>query len=131
MCLSYCFQYESEAPVKKAPPTSSSATSLKDQSKDQTKESRKSTRSRLLRKKKSGGINADTPSTEDIAKELGTKADKTEKGEEPGEEVEVLSQEEESGSVMVPEVSEDVRKSEDSLAVINRQAEADEDKEKV
>ena len=68
----------------------------------------------------------DSPSAEDAAKELGAKTDKPEKGEEQ----EVWSQEEESSGV-VPEVSEDVRKSEDSLAVINRQAEADEDKEKV
>ena len=121
----FCFQYESEAPVKKAPPTSLSSMSLKDQAKEQAKDSRRSSRSKPLRKKKSGSITVDTPGSDDVAKELGGKP---EKGEgQGGEEQEVWSQEDEGGG-KVPEVSEDVRKSEDSLAVINRQAEAGDEK---
>ena len=68
------------------------------------------------------------PATEDSTstKDFDAKPDK---GEGQGEEQEVCSQADESGKV--GKVSEDVRKSEDSLAVINRQAEVDEGKEKV
>ena len=122
----FYFQYESEAPVKKAPPTSLSSVSLKDQAKEQAKDSRRSSRSKPLRKKKSGSTTVDTPGSDDVAKELGGKP---EKGEgQGGEEQEVWSQEDEGGAGKVSEVSEDDRKSEDSLAVINRQAEAEDEK---
>ena len=133
MIIIFYFQYESETPVKKAPPTSLSFVSLKDQGKEQAKDStRRSSRSKPLRKKKSGSTSAnmDTPGSDDVAKELGAKS---EKGEGPGgggEEQEVWSQEDEgAGGGKVPaEVSEDVRKTEDSLAVINRHAEAEDEK---
>ena len=97
--------------------------SLKDQAKEQAKDSRRSSRSKLLRKKKSGSTSVDTPGSDEIAKELGSKPEKGEGA--GGEEQEVWSQED---GGKVPEVSEDVRKSEDSLAVINRQAEAEDEK---
>ena len=123
----FYIQYESEAPAKKAPPTSLSSASLK----EQAKESRRSSRSRPLRKKKSGSTstNVDTPGSDDVAKELGLGA-KSEKGEGQGEEEqeEVCSHGEDEGGSKAPEVSEDVRKSEDSLAVIYRHAEAEDEK---
>lgn len=74
----------------------------------------------------------DTPGSDEIARELGAKSEKGEGPGGEGEEQEVWSQEDEGaggGGGKVPtEVSEDVRKSEDSLAVINRHAEAEDEK---
>ena len=92
---------------------------------EQAKDSRRSSRLKPLRKKKSGSIYVDTPGSDDVAKELGAKLEKGEGHVE--EEQEVWSQEDDSGG-KVPEVSEDVRKCEDSLVVINRQAEAEDEK---
>ena len=120
-------QYESEAPIKKAPPivSSSSSSSLK--------ESRRSGRNKQLRKKKPIGSVSDAPPTTDVAKETEPKPDKPEKLEKEAsvEDQEVLSQEEVPVAMTMSEVSEDSRKTEDSLAVINRQAEVGEVKEKV
>lgn len=110
-----------------------SSVSLKDQGKEQAKDTaRRSSRSKPLRKKKSSSTIAsvDTPGSDDVAKELGAKSEKGEGPGGEGEEQEVLSQEDEvAGGGKVPaEVSEDVRKTEDSLAVINRHAEAEDEK---
>ena len=124
--LIFCFQYEAEAPGKKAPPTSLLSASLKEQAKD----SRRSSRSKPLRKKKSGSTTTtvDTPGSDEVAKELGGAKSEQGEGQGVGEEQEVWSQEDDGGGDKVLEVSEDVRKTEDSLAVIHRHAEAEDEK---